>query len=136
MFGFLVFFIPSIIGTRIINYFNKDIKIKDILYDYITLFFFSFVINIFIMYNFFEVKKDIFSAFNNDMKLFVWMGLISIIINVILVFIGLVVQKNMVFKIKVESSKNEEKANIKKDSKNTTKNKKSISKTTKKIKNK
>ena len=29
MFGFLVFFIPSIIGTRIINYFNKDIKIKD-----------------------------------------------------------------------------------------------------------
>lgn len=136
MFGFLVFFIPSIIGTRIINYFNKDIKIKDILYDYITLFFFSFVINIFIMYNFFEVKKDIFSAFNNDMKLFVWMGLISITINVILVFIGLVVQKNMVFKIKVESSKNEEKANIKKDSKNTTKNKKSISKTTKKIKNK
>lgn len=136
MFGFLVFFIPSIIGTRIINYFNKDIKIKDILYDYITLFFFSFVINIFIMYNFFEVKKDIFSAFNNDMKLFVWMGLISIIINVILVFIGLVVQKNMVFKIKVESSKNEEKANIKKGSKNTTKNKKSISKTTKKIKNK
>ena len=136
MFGFLIFFIPSIIGTRIINYFNKDIKIKDILYDYITLFFFSFVINIFIMYNFFEVKKDIFSAFNNDMKLFVWMGLISIIINVILVFIGLVVQKNMVFKIKVESSKNEEKANIKKGSKNTTKNKKSISKTTKKIKNK
>lgn len=136
MFGFLVFFIPSIIGTRIINYFNKDIKIKDILYDYITLFFFSFVINIFIMYNFFEVKKDIFSAFNNDMKLFVWMGLISIIINVILVFIGLVVQKNMVFKIKVESSKNEEKANIKKGSKNTTKNKKSISKTTKKNKNK
>ena len=136
MFGFLVFFIPSIIGTRIINYFNKDIKIKDILYDYITLFFFSFVINIFVMYNFFEVKKDIFSAFNNDMKLFVWMGLISIIINVILVFIGLVVQKNMVFKIKVESSKNEEKANIKKGSKNTTKNKKSISKTTKKIKNK
>ena len=136
MFGFLVFFIPSIIGTRIINYFNKDIKIKDILYDYITLFFFSFVINIFIMYNFFEVKKDIFSAFNNDMKLFVWMGLISIIINVILVFIGLVVQKNMVFKIKIESSKNEEKANIKKGSKNTTKNKKSISKTTKKNKNK
>lgn len=136
MFGFLVFFIPSIIGTRIINYFNKDIKIKDILYDYITLFFFSFVINIFIMYNFFEVKKDIFSAFNNDMKLFVWMGLISIIINVILVFIGLVVQKNMVFKIKVESSKNEEKANIKNGSKNTTKNKKSISKTTKKNKNK
>ena len=136
MFGFLVFFIPSIIGTRIINYFNKDIKIKDILYDYITLFFFSFFINIFIMYNFFEVKKDIFSAFNNDMKLFVWMGLISIIINVILVFIGLVVQKNMVFKIKIESSKNEEKANIKKGSKNTTKNKKSISKTTKKNKNK
>ena len=136
MFGFLVFFIPSIIGTRIINYFNKDIKIKDILYDYITLFFFSFVINIFVMYNFFEVKKDIFSAFNNDMKLFVWMGLISITINVILVFIGLVVQKNMVFKIKVESSKNEEKANIKNGSKNTTKNKKSISKTTKKNKNK
>ncbi len=136
MFGFLVFFIPSIIGTRIINYFNKDIKIKDILYDYITLFFFSFVINIFVMYNFFEVKKDIFSAFNNDMKLFVWMGLISIIVNVILVFIGLVVQKNMLFKIEVESSKNEKKSNIKMDSKNTTKNKKSISKTTKKIKNK
>ena len=142
MFAFLVLFIPSIIGIRIINYFNKDLKIKDIIYDYITLFFFSFIINIIIMYNFLGVKEDIFKALNTDIKLFVWISLISIIINVILCLIGLAVQRNIKFNIEVKNeikaktvSNSDDKA-IKMDSKDSKKTRKTVSKAVKKDKNK
>ena len=51
MFELFVFFIPSIIGVRINNYFNKDLKIKNIIYNYTTLLFISFIINVLVMYN-------------------------------------------------------------------------------------
>lgn len=142
MFAFLALFIPSIIGIRIIGYFNKDLKIKDIIYDYITLFFFSLIINIIIMYNFFGVKEDIFKALNTDIMLFVWISLISIIINVILCLIGLAVQRNIKFNIEVKNeikaktvSNSDDKA-IKMDSKDSKKTRKTVSKATKKDKNK
>ena len=142
MFAFLALFIPSIIGIRIIGYFNKDLKIKDIIYDYITLFFFSFIINIIIMYNFLGVKEDIFKALNTDIKLFVWISLISIIINVILCLIGLAVQRNIKFNIEVKNeikaktvSNSDDKA-IKMDSKDSKKTRKTVSKAVKKDKNK
>ena len=142
MFAFFALFIPSVIVIRIIGYFNKDLKIKDIIYDYITLFFFSLIINIIIMYNFFGVKEDIFNALNTDGMLFVWTSLISTIINVILCLIGLAVQRNIKFNIEV---KNEIKAKtvfnsddktIKMDSKDSKKTRKTVSKTVKKDKNK
>ena len=142
MFAFLALFIPSIIGIRIIGYFNKDLKIKDIIYDYITLFFFSLIINIIIMYNFFGVKEDIFNALNTDGMLFVWISLISTIINVILCLIGLAVQRNIKFNIEVKNetkaktvSNSDDKA-IKMDSKDTKKARKTVSKAVKKDKNK
>ena len=142
MFAFLALFIPSIIGIRIIGYFNKDLKIKDIIYDYITLFFFSFIINIIIMYNFLGVKEDIFKALNTDGMLFVWISLISTIINVILCLIGLAVQRNIKFNIEVKNetkaktvSNSDDKA-IKMDSKDTKKARKTVSKAVKKDKNK
>ncbi len=142
MFAFLALFIPSIIGIRIIGYFNKDLKIKDIIYDYITLFFFSFIINIIIMYNFFGVKEDIFKALNTDIKLFVWISLISIIINVILCLIGLAVQRNIKFNIEVKNEtkaktvSNSDNKTIKMDSKDNKKTRKTVSKIVKKDKNK
>ena len=142
MFVFLALFIPSIIGIRIIGYFNKDLKIKDIIYDYITLFFFSFIINIIIMYNFFGVKEDIFNALNTDGMLFVWISLISTIINVILCLIGLAVQRNIKFNIEVKNEvktktvSNSDDKTIKMDSKDSKKTRKTVSKTVKKDKNK
>ena len=142
MFAFLALFIPSIIGIRIIGYFNKDLKIKDIIYDYITLFFFSLIINVIIMYNFFGVKEDIFNALNTDGLWFVWISLISTIINVILCLIGLAVQRNIKFNIEVKNeikaktvSNSDDKA-IKMDSKDTKKARKTVSKAVKKDKNK
>ena len=142
MFAFLALFIPSIIGIRIVGYFNKDLKIKDIIYDYITLFFFSLIINIIIMYNFFGVKEDIFNALNTDGMLFVWISLISTIINVILCLIGLAVQRNIKFNIEVKNeikaktvSNSDDKA-IKMDSKDSKKTRKTVSKAAKKDKNK
>lgn len=142
MFAFFALFIPSVIVIRIIGYFNKDLKIKDIIYDYITLFFFSFIINIIIMYNFFGVKEDIFKALNTDIRLFVWISLISIIINVILCLIGLAVQRNIKFNIEVknetktETVSNSDNKTIKMDSKVSKKTKKTVSKAVKKDKNK
>lgn len=143
MFVLFVFFIPSIIGVRINNYFNKDLKFKNIIYNYTTLLFFSFIVNILIMYNVFGIKEDIFKVFDSDIILFMQMAIISFIVNVILVFIGLVIQKNVDFKIEVE--KNETKAktvsdNSKKVSaktiKDTKKARKTTSKTVKKDKDK
>lgn len=143
MFAFLALFIPSIIGIRIINYFNKDLKIKDMIYDYITLFLFSFIVNNFVLFNFFGIKENIFSKLNTDIMLFVWISLISIAVNIILCFIGLVVQKNIEFKIEVQRNEVKTKAvsssNNKvntKDSKDNKKTRKTASKTVKKDKTK
>ena len=143
MFELFVFFIPSIIGVRINNYFNKDLKIKNIIYNYTTLLFISFIINVLVMYNVFGIKEDIFKVFDSDMMLFVQMAIISFIVNVILVFIGLVIQKNVGFKIEVDKNETKAKAvsdgskkNTEMDVKSSKKTRKTTSKTVKKSKDK
>lgn len=143
MYVLFALFIPSIIGVRIINYFNKDLKIKNIIYDYITLLLFSFIINNFVLFNFFGVKENIFNKLNDDVMLFVWISLISVAVNIILCFIGLVVQKNIEFKIEVQknevktkaASSSNNKVNTK-DSMDNKKTRKTASKTVKKDKTK
>ena len=138
VYGVFSLFIPSIIGVRILNYFNKNLKIKDIIFDYITLLLFSFIINVIIMYNGFGIEKDIFKAFDSNIMLFVWIALISLAINIALALLGVAVQKNIQFKIDVESKTNERKDNKNNEDsvKPIKKNRKTSSKTTKKDKNK
>ena len=142
MYSLFAFFIPSIIGVRINNYFNKELKIKNIIYNYITLLLFSFIINVLIMYNLFGIKENVFNVINSDTILFAEMATISIIVNVILVFIGLVIQKNVMFKIEVENEtkiktvSNSDNKITSKDCKNIKKTRKTVSKTSKKDKDK
>lgn len=142
MYSLFAFFIPSIIGVRINNYFNKELKIKNIIYNYITLLLFSFIINVLIMYNLFGIKENVFNVINSDTILFAEMAAISIIVNVILVFIGLAIQKNVMFKIEVENETkiktvpNSDNKTTSKDSKNIKKTRKTVSKTSKKDKDK
>ena len=142
MYSLFAFFIPSIIGVRINNYFNKELKIKNIIYNYITLLLFSFIINVLIMYNLFGIKENVFNVINSDTILFAEMAAISIIVNVILVFIGLAIQKNVMFKIEVENEtkikavSNSDNKITSKDSKNIKKTRKTVSKNFKKDKDK
>ena len=142
MYGLFAFFIPSVIGVRINNYFNKDLKVKNMIYSYITLLLFSFIINVLIMYNLFGIKENVFNVINSDTILFAEMAAISIIVNVILVFIGLVIQKNVMLKIEVENEtkiktvSNSDNKITSKDSKNIKKARKTASKTSKKDKDK
>lgn len=142
MYSLFAFFIPSIIGVRINNYFNKELKIKNIIYNYITLLLFSFIINVLIMYNLFGIKENVFNVINSDTILFAEVAAISIIVNVILVFIGLVIQKNVMFKIEVENEtkiktvSNSDNKITSKNSKNIKKTRKTVSKNSKKDKDK
>ena len=143
MYSLFTFFIPSIIGVRINNYFNKDLKAKNMIYSYITLLFFSFILNVLIIYNIFGVKSDVFDVINSDIILFAEMSIISVVINVVLEFVSLAVQKNVSFKIEVEKNEakteavsNSNNKTITKDSKNTNRNRKTTSKTAKKNKDK
>ena len=143
MYSLFAFFIPSIIGVRINNYFNKELKLKNMIYSYITLLFFSFILNVLIMYNIFGVKNDVFYVINSDIILFAEMSIISVVINVVLEFVSLAVQKNVSFKIEVEKNEvkteavsNSNNKTITKDSKNTNRNRKTTSKTAKKNKDK
>ncbi len=142
MYGLFAFFIPSVIGVRINNYFNKDLKVKNMIYSYITLLLFSFIINVLIMYNLLGIKEDVFNVINSDTILFAKMAAISIVVNVILVFIGLAIQKNVMFKIevenetKIETVSNSDNKATSKDSKNIKKARKIASKTSKKDKDK
>ena len=143
MYSLFTFFIPSIIGVRINNYFNKDLKVKNMIYSYITLLFFSLILNVLIMYNFFGVKEDIFKVINSDTILFAEMAIISVVINVVLEFTSLAIQKNVSFKIEVsqnetktEAVSNSNNKTIAKGSKNTKRIRKTNSKTAKKDKDK
>ena len=142
MYSLFAFFIPSIIGVRINNYFNKDLKVKNIIFLYITLLWFSFVINGLIIYNLFGIKKDLFSTLNTDLGLFLEISIISIIVNIVLVFIGLAIQKNVTFMIevkneaKVKAVTSSDNKNLTKDSKNSKKSRKTASKTAQKNKDK
>ena len=94
------------------------------------------------MYNLFGIKENVFNVINSDTILFAEMAAISIIVNVILVFIGLVIQKNVMFKIEVENEtkiktvSNSDNKTTSKDSKNIKKTRKTASKTSKKDKDK
>ena len=75
--------------------------------------------------------------------LFVQMAIISFIVNVILVFIGLVIQKNVGFKIEVEKNETKSKTvsdgskkNTEMDVKSSKKTRKTTSKAVKKSKDK
>ena len=113
------------------------------IYSYIKLLFFSFILNVLIMYNIFGVKNDVFYVINSDIILFAEMSIISVVINVVLEFVSLAVQKNVSFKIEVEKNEvkteavsNSNNKTITKDSKNTNRNRKTTSKTAKKNKDK
>lgn len=94
------------------------------------------------MYNLFGIKEDVFNAINSDTILFAEMAAISIVVNVILVFIGLAIQKNVMFKLevenetKIETVSNSDNKITSKDSKNIKKTRKTVSKTSKKDKDK
>lgn len=128
MYALCVFLIPSIIGVRIIDYFNKGLTIKNWIYDYIILFLFSFIINIFIVQNVFGVSENVFMTINSDLMLFEYMTIISVMVNIVLVFIGLFVQRNVSFRLEIEIDDKLSKKNKKISKKNRTSTSKGIKK--------
>lgn len=138
MYILFVFFIPSILGLKIIDYFNKGLNLKNTIYAYVYLVFFSFVFNITFSYKLFGVTGDVLQILNYYPMLFVKMALVSIIINIILAIIWLTVQKNMQFKLEVVGINNEKKDKkiVKNNRKSSTKVRKTTIKDSKKNKDK
>ena len=134
MYAFLVFFVPSIIGIKIIDSFNKGLTLKNTIYTYIILFYISFICELLIIYNIFGVTKDVFQEINTNLILFMQTAIIALAINIVMAFIGLVVQKNIQFKLEVVNDKNKKSTTA--DKKTVKKISKTASKTNKKTKNK
>ncbi len=131
MYSLFVFFIPSILGVKLIDYFGKGLSLKNTLYTYVYLLTFSFMGNVTVAYKLFEITGDIFQTINSYPMLFVKMALVSIVINVVFAFIWLIVRKNVEFKIEVVENEKKNKANTKSSKKASTKVRKSTPKTRK-----
>ena len=103
MFAFIAIFIPSIIGVKIIDYIEKGISLKQSIYHYSILILLSSVFNNLVSYILFHLKSQIIVYLNTLPIYFCKYVIISIVINILLAFIFIIIEKNVSFELEVES---------------------------------
>lgn len=99
--------LPSVFGVKILDYLNKNLSLKNIIFYYLILVLCSNIFNCFFAYLLFGVNSNLLSNISEYPILFCKFSMLSIVINVILSLIILIIQKNV--KIEVVVDKNENK---------------------------
>lgn len=117
MFAALAILLPSVFGIKFLDYLNKGLSFKNTIYYYLILVLGSNCFNNILSYLLFKVDNNIFSALNEFPVFFSKFVLTSIVINVLLVFIIIIFQKNIKIEVEVK-----EKNNVKKKTKKIKKN--------------
>lgn len=107
MFSLIAILTPSVLGLKIIDYFKKDLNIKQIFYYYFILLLFSNVGTNIIVNLLFNINENIYNELNIDSIFFSQYTLTSVVISVLLVIIYLIIDKNLTFKLEVENVKKE-----------------------------
>ena len=102
MFAFIAIFIPSIIGVKIIDYIEKGIDLKKSVYFYSILLVFSAALNNLIANILFHMKSQVLNYLNDLPIYFCKFTTISIVLNIILAFAIIVINKNISFKVELE----------------------------------
>ncbi len=107
MFSFVAIFVPSILGVGVIEYFKKNINLKNSIYYYAILLAFSNVINVVVSYCLFDVSSSIAIILDSAPIYFCKYIVVSILVNCILAFLIVLFEKNISFEVEVV--KNEKK---------------------------
>lgn len=117
MLTFIALFIPSAVGLKLIDYFDKGLDFKRNIYYYILLLLLSTIITNVLVYLFFGVANNITAYLDSLPIFFAKYALVSLVLNLLLGLIIVVIRENISFQIEVEKVEKERKKDSK-DNKN------------------
>ena len=95
IYGLIAILFPSVLGVKILDYLNKGLSLKNTVYYYFILVMLSNFFNNIFSYLFFKVNENIFYALCEYPIFFSKFVLVSIAINILLVLLIIILQKNI-----------------------------------------
>lgn len=95
IYGLMAILLPSVLGVKILDYLNKGLDLKNTVYYYFILVLFSNFFNNIFSYLIFKINENIFYSLCEYPILFSKFILVSIVINILLVFLIIILQKNI-----------------------------------------
>ena len=109
MVAFIAVFLPSVIGVKVLDYLEKGLSLKNIVFYYIILVTLSLEFNSVFSYLFLHVDSELTNNLNNYPGILSKFLLISIIINIILSVLFYVLKRNFSFDIEVKQNEKNKK---------------------------
>lgn len=109
MTAFVAIFLPSVIGVKIMDYLEKGLSLKNIIFYYIILVTVSLGINSVFSYLFFNINSEIVNNLNSLPIFLSKFLLVSIVINIVLSILLCVIKNNFSFNIEVKKNEKSKK---------------------------
>lgn len=95
LYGLLAVLVPSLIATKLLDYLNKGLSLKNTIYYYFILLGLSSCFDAVLSKILFGVESSLFNSIDDKPILFSKFMIMSIIINVFIVLIIMYFQKNL-----------------------------------------
>lgn len=114
MYAIIAILLPSVLGVKILDYFNRGLSLKNTIYYFLILVLVSNFLNNIFAHVMFDVSENVFGALNDFPIFFSKFVLVSIIINLFLVFLIVVLQRSLKLEIVAAEEKHNEKKKTKK----------------------
>lgn len=105
---FVAFFIPSLLGLKLIDILLKEDK-KELIFNYVILLSFSMIINNIISFAIFNIPSNIYYHLKELPIFFSKYMVCSIVINILIAFIIIVVKKNCSLELEIEKNETKKK---------------------------
>ena len=102
-YAFIAIFLPSVLALKLFDYLNKGISLKNSFYYYAVLLLISSFVNNILSYFLFNMSSNIIDSFIYPIFFSKYI-LMSIIVNILIMFIIIVLKNNVKFEINVKKS--------------------------------